>query len=83
MTTLEDLEQVCLDHDVAISYLGLTSARSNRSRSWCCTIRPVAAGRWSKEEWAIRGTGINLRGAVEDALTQLSVFLISRSAPPE
>lgn len=80
MTSIEDLEEVCFKQDLAIYYLGLATAKTRKARPWCCSIGPVVGGRWKPQEFAIRGEGINLRGAVEDALTQLTVFLLERSA---
>lgn len=76
--TVEEIQQLCEDHDVAIGYLGCV-VRGD----WGCTIQPRAFGlsRWKTAEFFIRGRGDSLASAVEDALTKLSVFLIERSKP--
>lgn len=84
MTDLLELEMVCASNDLAIGYLGpARHDRSGKVTAWACTIQPaMGTRRWSQGEFYVRGSGTSLGAALEDALAELSHFLIERVDPP-
>ncbi len=79
--TIDEVQQVLVDHEVAITYLGqvrVESSRPPRYRFSCIMMPTRGARRWKREEVVIRGSGESLSEAVDDAMLKLSVFLLTR-----
>lgn len=78
--TISELQTLLMGSNAAISYLGPVT-----STKWpyACSISPQAQSkRWRPGEWCMRGKGKTLEEALEDALQQLSIFMVSRLADP-
>ena len=83
--TLDEIETMCEQHEVAVGYLGWASRSRVRGKvtAWACTIQPaMQSSRWKRDEFFLRGKGPTLEAAIDDAAAQLAAFLLTRPVRP-
>lgn len=78
--TIDELQDVVDRNGFCVAYLG---RGTHRSRPYSCTLQPMRDNpQWRRDEVSLRGTGSSYEEAIEDALAQLSRFLIERLDAP-
>lgn len=79
--TIDELQELVDRNGFSINYIG-RSSEGRRKKPYACQLSPLARSpHWRRDEINIRGVGESYQAAIDDALQQLSQFLIERLDP--